>query len=79
MTGFLQRLKKLPDRNGKAGGTIFTLDLEDGTRVCYGAPTILLEALEGVDIGTEVYIKCTGKVPSSRGQDAWAFDFRTRE
>ena len=53
--GRLERVKKLPDRNGKIGGHIFYVDTANG-RECYGAPTVLWEVMEGMPEGTELYI-----------------------
>lgn len=79
VVGTLVSTKKLPDRNGKTGGHIFVIDVEDGGRQCYGAPTILWETLETLSAGAEMNILCTGKVPTARGQDAWTFDVRVKD
>jgi hypothetical protein len=78
VVGTLVRFKKLPDRDGKKGGTIFLIDTDNG-RECYGAPSVLLEAIGELEAGTVVYIECTGKVPTNKGNDAWMFDVRVKD
>ena len=85
VVGVLLSTKKLPDSGGKTGGHLFTLaetddagDAEKGTRVCYGAPTLLWEILEPIPMGSVLMIRCTGKVPTKRGQDAWTFEVRNK-
>lgn len=70
--GVFLKMKKLPDRGDKKGGHIFYLEI-GGVRECYGAPAILTGMLEEIGAGESVVIACVGKVPSSRGQDAWDF------
>lgn len=77
--GTFLKYKKLPDRDGRTGGHIFYIENTEGVRECYGAPAALFPVIEELASGTELYIECTGKRPSSKGSDAWMFDVRTRE
>ena len=86
VVGALISTKKLPDdvdakgNVTKNGGHIFTIEPEGEPRVCYGAPTLLWETIESMKLGTEMRIECLGQtIKSKRGQNAWAFDVRTRE
>lgn len=76
--GTIVKTKKLPDRDGRTGGHIFYIDTEDG-RECYGAPAVLMEALETLVLPAEVYILCIGQGEARKGQSPpWLFDVRTK-
>jgi hypothetical protein len=76
--GELAKFKKLP---GPDSGTLVEIrhtkddpNVEAGTIKVYGCPTLLLQTIENVPIGTELYIECRGQViETNRGQKAWDF------
>lgn len=79
VVGKLLQLKKLPDRGDDKGGTLMVLEVGGETQT-WGCPTLLLETIRNVPIGTTLHIYCHGQVvPSRRGQLGWDFDVATRD